>query len=82
MQRKHCRSRVEKLVIFSARDNQRVRMPIMTSGGLRADTLLEMSNDQQSEPQLADFESTHERIRHLPRPVFIYCVGACSFISK
>ena len=44
-----CRSRVEKLVIFSDMDNQRV-----TSKGLRADMRLEMSNARQSEPQRAD----------------------------
>ena len=50
--RRFCRSRVEKLVIFSDMDNQRLR--ILTSKGSRADTLLEMSNARQSEPQRAD----------------------------
>ena len=39
---KFCLSQVEKLVIFSDMDNQRVR--ILISKGSRADTLLEMSN--------------------------------------
>ena len=39
-------------MIFSDRDNQRVR--ILISKGLRADMLLEMSNAQQSGPQRAD----------------------------
>ena len=47
-----CRNRVEELVIFSNRDNQSVR--ILISKGLRADTLLEMSNARPSGPQRAD----------------------------
>ena len=47
-----CQSRVEKLVIFSNMDNQRVR--ILISNGSRVDTLLQMSNAQQSKPQRED----------------------------
>ena len=57
---------MEKLVIFSDVDNQRVR--ILTSKGLRADTLLEMSNARQREPQRADLNQ-HAKlpaIRHAP----------------
>ena len=50
--RRFGRSRVEKLVIFSDMDNQRVR--ILTNKGSRSDTLLEMSNARQSEPQRAN----------------------------
>ena len=46
--RRFCQSQVEKLVIFSHRDNQRVGILISTCKGLRADTLLEMSNDRVS----------------------------------
>ena len=64
--RRFCRSQVEKLVIFSDMDNQRVR--ILIDKGLRADMLLEMSNAQQSEPQRADL-NLHMNllaIRHAP----------------
>ena len=47
--RRFCQSRVEKLIIFSDMDKQRVRIPI--GKGSRADMLLEMSNVRQSEPQ-------------------------------
>ena len=50
--RRFCQGRVEKLVIFSGMDNQRVR--ILISKGSRADMLLEMSNTLQSEPQRED----------------------------
>ena len=46
--RRFCRSQVEKLVIFSDMDNQRVR--ILISKGSRTYMLLEMSNARQSEP--------------------------------
>ena len=43
---------IEMLMIFSDRDNQSVR--ILINRGLRADTLLEMSNARQSGHQRAD----------------------------
>ena len=68
--RRFCRSRMEKLVIFSDMENQRVRMLI--SKGSRADMLLEMLNARQSEPQQADLNlhanlpAIHHAHVHLP----------------
>ena len=61
-----CRSRAEKLVIFSEMDNHRVR--ILTSKGLKADMLLEMSNARQSESQWADLNlhTNLPAIHHAP----------------
>ena len=62
-----CRSQVEKLVIFSNMDNQRVR--ILISKGSRADMLLEMSNARQSEPQRADL-NLHANLPAIRRAPF------------
>ena len=71
---------MEKLVIFSDMDNQRVR--ILTSKGLRADTLLEMSKARQSEPQRADL-NLHTRIyQPSAMHMFVYHVRTCGFISR
>ena len=70
------RSQMDKLVIFSDMDNQRVR--ILISKGSRANMLLKMLNTRQSEPQWADL-NTHTNlpaIRHAP------CVGTCGFNSR
>ena len=66
MQHKDFIGRAEKHVIFSDMDNQRVR--ILISKGSRADTLLEMSNARQSEPERADL-NLHAKlpaIHHAP----------------
>ena len=62
--RRFCRNRVEKLVIFSDMDNERVRRLI--SKGSRADVLLEMSNARQSELSLVPRPSrpTHCQCAH------------------
>ena len=79
--RRFCRSRVGKLVIFSDMDDQRVR--ILISKGSKADILLEMSIERPTERASAGrFESIRELTSHLPRPMFIYHVDTCCFISR
>ena len=61
-------------------DNQRVS--VLISKGSRADMLLEMSNAITEQASAGRFESTCELTSHPPRPMFIYYVGACGFISR
>ena len=64
--RRFCQSRVEKLIIFSDMDNQRVR--ILISKDSRAEMLLEMPNARQSEPQRADLNLQARTYRHSAMP--------------
>ena len=74
--RTFCRSRVEKLVIFSNMDNQRVR--ILISKGSRADMLLEMSNARQSKLQQADLNlhANLSAIHHAPYSFTVWARAA------
>ena len=70
-----CQSRVDKLVIFSDMDNQRVR--ILISKGSRANRLLEMSNTLQSEPQRADL-NLHANLPAIRHARCSFTVWACA----
>ena len=68
-------------MIFSDRDNQRVR--ILINKGLRADiicTPLEISNAQQSGSQQADLNLP--AFHHSQGSFTAAMIGACGFISK
>ena len=73
---------MEKLIIFSDVDNQRVR--ILISKGSRADMLLEMSNARQSEPLQADLNlhMNLPAICYAPYSFIAWAHSACGFISR
>ena len=60
--------------------SQRVR--ILIGKGYKANTMLEMLNALQREPQQADLNMRRELISCPSCPVFICHVGACGFISR
>ena len=71
---------MEKLVIFSDMDNQRVR--ILLSKGSRADRLLEMSSARQSEPQWADLNLYARTYQQSATPHVHLPHGVSGFISR